>query len=90
MASRLYATLSASTVATKTVAGSFEQIEVINLGSDPIYFTVDGTTPTVQGDDTHVCPGGQWVRVEGPRGSSTAVKLISAGAPDYGVGGVNP
>ena len=88
-----HGTLSAATVATETFA-------VVNLGwvyvtirdgaTGPIYFTVDGTTPTVGGDDTWVVQavGGHIKGVQIPTsisGTSLEVKLISASADGYSV-----
>lgn len=90
MASRNYGTLTADTVATETVTGSHESVLVTCVGTGPIYATVDGTAPTVQGDDTYVVPTGTSRVIEAPRGSSVTVKLISAGTPDYGVEAYDP
>lgn len=64
------------------------QIEVINVdGLASIYFTVNGSTPTVEGDDTYVLPaaiGSVAVASHAVSGTHT-VKLISAGTPKVSV-----
>lgn len=54
-------------------------VEVVSVsGTAPIYFTVNGSTPTVAGDDTHVCQTGGSVRVPARGALPVTVKLISA------------
>ena len=89
MASREHGTLVAATVATVSVTGTHEEIVVVNHGSDAIYFTVDGTTPTVQGDDTFVCLGGGFATAEARGAGPYSVKLISSGTPAYSAMGVS-
>lgn len=87
MAVRKHGTLVASTVATVTVAGNAEFIEVMARGTGDIFFTVNGTTPTVAGDDTFAVAGaGGYVRLRNnERDGSIDVKLISSGTPGYSV-----
>jgi hypothetical protein len=78
-----HATLAASTVDTVTLPGigTESHIEVSNWHSTAlIYFTADGSTPTVAGDDTLVVGPGTSLTVTGFR-----VKLISASAAPYSV-----
>lgn len=86
MAVRRHGTLTAASVATVTLDGGYEFLEILDHGTDPIYWTQDGTTPTVQGNDTFVCAAGGWVteRVT-DRVGTVDVKLISAGAAPYSV-----
>lgn len=84
-----HATLSAATVDTVTLTADYRSVEVKNRASSGsgIFFTVDGSTPTVLGDDTFVVLPGEALVV--PSGlSSDAVKLISATADAYSVTGV--
>lgn len=84
-----HATLSASTVDTITLTNDFQTVEVVHRTStaaDPIYFTVDGSTPTVGGDNTYVVMPGGWKSVRA-WANSDVVKLISAGTPAYSVTG---
>lgn len=80
-------TLVAATVDTLTFDQDLEQVEIINLTGDAIiYFTVDGSTPTVAGQNTYVLPAAVgsltlWV----PTPGDTVVKLISSGTPTYSV-----
>lgn len=80
-----HATLVASTVDTINLSADHKVVQVHNRdGVSAIYFTVDGTTPTVGGDDILVFPAAiGWVDV--PVGDNAAVKLISAGTPAYSV-----
>ena len=68
-----HGTLAAAVVATETVDAFTQQITVVNRSqTGEIYFTVDGSTPTVKGNDT----------------SASTVKLISATGPlEYSVVG---
>lgn len=84
-----HATLVASTVKTITLDAQYGRIEVVNVdGAAIVYFTVDGSTPTVAGDGTLVLPAaiGGW---EGAPDSDnpTVVKLISTGTPKVAVRG---
>lgn len=93
-----HGTLVANTVATASVTADSDiqvsnvateqstKVEVLNRdGTAEIYFTVDGTTPTVGGTGCYVLPAAIGAySVEGVRGSVT-VKLISAGTPAYSV-----
>lgn len=85
------ATLAASTVDTVTLSGGGLEVEVTNWGTARISFTTDGTTPTVDGDNTlPVGPGGS-LRVPAtgydpdPGAEDIVVKLISSGASTYSV-----
>lgn len=75
-------TLTANTVATVTLDDNYNIVEVINLtGAAEVWFTVDGSTPTVGGRATQCLPaavgGFEW---DLP-GSVRTVKLISTGTP---------
>lgn len=87
-----HGTLTASTVATVTLTRDFQRVEVLNVtGSAAIYFTVDGSNPTVAGDDTYVVPavtGASFSAPANASGSTTVVKLISSGTPGYAVTGL--
>lgn len=82
-------TLVASTVATVTLDADYSFVEVVNVtGSAAIYFTVDGTTPTVEGAGTHVLPATIGGLELTPAGSAAiVVKMISAGTPKVSVRG---
>lgn len=78
-------TLTASTVDTVTFAADVQgNVRIVNLdGTDRIYITTDGSTPTVGGAATHVLPAAMSVLELDITGAS--VKLISAGTPTYSV-----
>lgn len=85
-------TLVASTVDTVTFADDRARIEVVSDGTAAIYFTVNGTTPTVGGAATYEIPAGsaavREVAVDfGSRDQAggSVVKLISSGTPKYSV-----
>lgn len=85
-----HGTLVAATVDTVTFTGiDFNEVEVLNRnGAAEIYFTVDGTAPTVGGTNCYVLPAAITSAIVGvPTTGATVVKLISAGTPTYSVSG---
>lgn len=99
----LHATLVASTVTTLTLdlpnpvgdvrsfAEVVARVEVLNVdGIAEVYFTTDGSTPTVGGDACHVLPAVvSSVEVkDGTPGPTSTVKLISSGTPKVSVRGL--
>lgn len=69
-------------------------ITVASAASDPIYFTVDGSAPTVEGNNCYVLLGvvGSSLEVPVRTPGDTVVRLISASTPRYscqGSPGVN-
>lgn len=83
-----HATLAAATVDTVTLTVDYRQVAVKNRASSGsgIFFTVDGSTPAVLGDDTFLVLPGEELVVSSL--ASDAVKLISATADAYTVTGV--
>ncbi|MFC3736526.1 hypothetical protein [Paractinoplanes deccanensis] len=64
------------------------RVGVINLsGAAEVYFTTDGSTPTVGGDGCHVLPAvvSALEVYDGTPGPTSVVKLISAGTPRVSV-----
>jgi hypothetical protein len=84
-------TLVASTVDTVTFTGVDKNtVRVHNdNGSASIFYTVDGSTPTVNGAATYRVPAvaGAYSEVDVPTSGQTVVKLISSGTPTYSVVG---
>lgn len=80
-------TLAANTVDTVTFNDDLDAVVVFSDGAAALYFTVDGTTPTIGGDNTYVLLKGVHAarRVLVPTSGDTVVKLISSGAPTYSV-----
>jgi hypothetical protein len=78
-------TLAASTVDTVTFAFVQPRLTVINEGTTGLYFSADGSTPTVGDANAVYCPPSATVTVNG---GDVAVKLISSGTPKYSVSGV--
>lgn len=79
-------TLTANTVDTVNLGSAFSEVEVISDGAASIFFTVDGSIPTVGGASTYYLPAAATSRSVPVRGGSAAtVKLISSGTPLYSV-----
>jgi hypothetical protein len=81
--------LTAATVDEVVFADTLAAVEVTSDGAAKIYFTVDGSAPTVGGGNTHEVPATVAARTvlvpsTNPR-VATTVKLISAGTPEYSV-----
>lgn len=88
MARIKHGTLTADTVATVELDDNdYSSVEILNVSGDSaIYIRIDGTAPTVAGDDCDVIPavvGG----IVLDAADSISVKLISAGTPQYSVKG---
>lgn len=81
-------TLVAATADTVTLSRRANKVEVLSHdGAAAIYFTVDGSAPTVAGGNTYAVPvgvGGLEVDLD-DSDPPTVVKLISAGTPLYSV-----
>ena len=83
-----HGTLVAATVTTVTLEEANSDLVVVHMtaGSGPVYFTVDGATPTVGGADEYVLHLGLPARsVDIPLSATQTVKLISATADGYAV-----
>ena len=80
-------TMVASTVDTVAFADDLDEITIISLdGAAEIYFTVDGSTPTVAGANTRVMPAALGeVTLKDRRTGGSIVKLISSGTPKVSV-----
>lgn len=92
-------TLVAATVDTVTFAYDLDVVRIVKNAGPAVYVTVDGTTPTVSGNNTDFVPADVVAILElgVPRSVgddvhtgavSTVIKLISAGTPTYSVIGV--
>lgn len=84
----VHGVLAANTVATVTLTSDHANVEVVNRGTDEIFFTVDGPAPTIDGADVEIVPGSSALQVAAPAKDATDVRMISAGAPKYTVRGV--
>jgi hypothetical protein len=89
-----HGTLTAATVDTVNLSRVYGRVQVLNRGgANEIYWTTDGTAPTVGGDNCWVVPsqvGASDIRANSQAQSNTCVvKLISTGTPTYSVLGVD-
>lgn len=79
-------TLTAATVDTITIEGSNDPIELLSDGAASVFYTLDGSTPTVRGANCRQLPAFPSAVTKSPRYSgSLVVKLISAGTPTISV-----
>ena len=79
------ATLTADTADTVTLSGADRKpCEIVNHGTDVIYFRTDGTAAVKEADENNVVLGGERLFI-GIMGDSPTVSLISAGTPTYTV-----
>lgn len=77
-----HATLVANTVTTLTFAAREDHVEVLNVdGAAAVYFTVDGSTPSIGGTGSHVLPAAIGSFDVAVPSIVTTVKLISSGTP---------
>ncbi|MEK9524017.1 hypothetical protein MIU24_32290 [Streptomyces venezuelae] len=63
------------------------EVEVLSHdGAAPVYFTVDGSEPSVEGRGSRVLPAAiSSAQVEPPTAGPTVVKLVSSGSPKVSV-----
>lgn len=82
-------TLAAATVDTVTFTDRHvATVRVYRESGAAIFFTTDGTVPTVNGAHCHRVPADlPYVDVDVDTGGATVVKLISSGTPTYSVEG---
>lgn len=78
-------TLAASTVDTVTFADNVQAVQIISDGAAAVYYTVDGSTPTVGGANCYIIPAAVAVDERVMNTSIDAVKLISSGTPTLSV-----
>ena len=79
-----HATLAASTEDVVTLSGGgSRKAEIVNHGSDAIYFRTDGTAAVEEADENEVVLGGERLSINlSPTG---VVSVISGGTPTYSV-----
>ena len=80
-------TLTANTVETFTFADDLPEVTVVNHdGAAAVYFTIDGSTPTIAGPRTYVLPAVIGTATFAPpTPGGTVVKAISTGTPTISV-----
>jgi hypothetical protein len=83
-------TLTADTVATFTLDGDYDTVEVLNGdGAAEVFFRVDGGDPEVDGAGCYYLPAAIGsLAVEVTSGATTVVKAISSGTPKVAVRGI--
>jgi len=65
-------------------------LRILGVGSTGMFFTVDGSVPTVAGDNTHCVPPVVGAVVEVPSfAASDVVNIVSAGNDGYSIAGVD-
>lgn len=88
MASVKSGILTANTVATVSIDNAQRGIDVINRDqAGEIFVTLDGTTPTVAGDNCYIVLGARFFDTQGI--ATATVKLISALPLRYTIEGGN-
>ncbi len=87
MATVRHVTLVADTVATVSLNVNAGRIEVLNrTGTAEVYFTTDGSAPTVGGNNCYVLPAAiSALEVPDEISGMAVVKLISVGTPSVSV-----
>jgi hypothetical protein len=80
--------LTANTVATVALPIDADTVEVVNRGDADIFFTINGTVPTVDGNDVEIVTAGTALEIDRRAAGNVTVKLVSTGTPDYTVRGV--
>lgn len=78
-------TLVANEVSTVTFESNVFAVEVRGKGDAAVYFTVDGSTPTIDGRNTYDLMAGVISVDERRTGQANEVKLISAAATEVRV-----
>lgn len=75
-------TLTADTVDTVTFTGtSLDVVEIVSDGTAAVWYSLDGSTPTVGGANCYYIPAAVGTDLRKPPSNATVVKLISSGTP---------
>lgn len=87
MALIIHGTLTQDDVEDVNLERDAVRVEVLNRdGAAEIFFTVDGPTPTVEGENCHVLPAAIGaLEVDSKSSDDTHVRLISSGTPSFSV-----
>lgn len=83
--------LAANTVDAVEFSSDLTRVEVVKDSGAAIYFTIDGSEPSIKGTDCFYLPAGVACsrEVSSPAYKTTVVRLISAGTPTYSVSRVS-
>ena len=63
--------------------GGRKRAEIVNHGTDAIYFRLDGTAAVAEADETEVVLGSERLAITLP--DSGEISIISGGTPTYSV-----
>ncbi len=80
-----HATLTANVVDTVTFPRDCDRVEVVNRGNVELYFTLEGQTPTIGGDNAYIVMPGGALQAEPRTSGNTSANLISGAATAYSV-----
>jgi hypothetical protein len=80
-------TLAAGVIDTVTFDAYTDRVQIVTDGTADIYYTLDGTDPSVGGANSYKIPSAPGVeeRAHPSNQNTLVVKLISAGTPKYSV-----
>lgn len=81
-------TLTPNIAATVSLGVDADYVEVLNRGAFDLYFTIDGTTPTIGGNDVEIVPAGTALEVSRKAPGNATVKLVAPGSVAFTVRGV--
>lgn len=74
--------LTAATVLTVTFGDDLDAVQIVSDGAASLYFTLDGSTPTVGSTSCYYLPATASSDIRQPKTSGgTVVKVISSGTP---------
>jgi hypothetical protein len=83
-------TLTAGTVDTVTITGSYARVEILNRsGTADLYFTNDGTVPSGGCDNCGIVPAGTSVNVPASDAAGSEIVQVVGNGNGYSVIGTN-
>lgn len=81
-------TLTPSAITSVTITEGYPSVEIVNRSlTGTIWVTLDGTDPTVAGDNCYPVLGVRVFNLPAPHTTAVTVKLLSTAALDYTVEG---
>lgn len=83
-------TTTANTVSTVTFSTYYPHVEIVNRGASELWFRVDGTDPTIAGDECDVIPAYSYKdTINNKNLSNTVISLLSTSAVSFTVLGAS-